>query len=635
MKKYILFILIFSFASFFSQISSVKYYIEFKSQKFKPSVYNQRDNNLILVNKKGNRNFARKYSDPFYNYRSDKLKNTSLIEFSNSVDFQNFIINNSEDISNYEKVESINPIDVLLIDNANPSQNISTLNSNDNFFSSNSYFPNDYYLIQQDIAHTHLDLINAQEAWNYSKGDGITIGVSDTNFRVTHKEFIGKISVLPNDYNTNYDYQDWYYSHGNMVAGLAAANTDNNFGASSIGYNSNLLVTTSMSTGSWSRLKEMSDLGAKVINMSWLSSCSPLSYEQDAINEIYNQGTVLVAAAGNNTTCGNSYSYVYPASYENVISVSGVGHLNDINSGITTNVKDVHYYDYSIQKNNTQNNDAVDIVAPSYDMLGMPYNHCDTCIGMVWSGTSLATPIVSGTVALLFSSNNSLNPLEIESIIKLSSANIEQLTPNAPFKGLLGAGRIDAGKANKIAWQMNSNNGGEIALSNKNFNRWHFELINSPEKIRIFNESFTENSDITFKAKKYILLESNVLLSPGTGKKDYLYINNNNTCYTPIINNIGAKMTNTNNEIFENNNLIDIYPNPVSDLLYIKIPYNLKFKNFRVNIYDMSYRKIISREINKNDSNINIDISKMNSGNYFIEVLNNNKKIHFQKILKK
>lgn len=46
------------------------------------------------------------------------------------------------------------------------------------------------------------------------------------------------------------------------------------------------------------------------------------------------------------------------------------GHLNDINSGITTNVKDVHYYDYSIQKNNTQNNDAVDIVAPSYDMLG-------------------------------------------------------------------------------------------------------------------------------------------------------------------------------------------------------------------------------------------------------------------------
>ena len=49
----------------------------------------------------------------------------------------------------------------------------------------------------------------------------------------------------------------------------------------------------------------------------------------------------------------------------------------------------------------------------------------------------------------------------------------------------------------------------------------------------------------------------------------------------------------------------------------------------------MSYRKIISREINKNDSNINIDISKMNSGNYFIEVLNNNKKIHFQKILKK
>lgn len=45
---YLIYIDIF-FCLFFSQISSVKYYIEFKSQKFKPSVYNQRDNNLILV----------------------------------------------------------------------------------------------------------------------------------------------------------------------------------------------------------------------------------------------------------------------------------------------------------------------------------------------------------------------------------------------------------------------------------------------------------------------------------------------------------------------------------------------------------------------------------------------------------
>ncbi|MFP3835991.1 hypothetical protein, partial [Chryseobacterium sp. SIMBA_028] len=85
------------------------------------------------------------------------------------------------------------------------------------------------------------------------------------------------------------------------------------------------------------------------------------------------------------------------------------------------------------------------------------------------------SPIVSGALSLLFSSNTCLSPIEAETILKLTAANIDQIPQNQIFTGLLGAGRLDAGKANKMAWQMNSSNGGEVLIENKKFNRWNFE----------------------------------------------------------------------------------------------------------------------------------------------------------------
>ena len=57
------------------------------------------------------------------------------------------------------------------------------------------YAPNDYSLVTtNDYA---LNLINAQAAWDITKGDtSIYIGISDSNYDLTHEELVGKY-VLP------------------------------------------------------------------------------------------------------------------------------------------------------------------------------------------------------------------------------------------------------------------------------------------------------------------------------------------------------------------------------------------------------------------------------------------------------
>ncbi|WP_312766449.1 S8 family serine peptidase [Epilithonimonas sp.] len=581
----------------FSQSVKYTYYVEFTNSNNKPAITKiGKTTKSIAYN--DNQYEVIQYEEAFSNFTTESLRNTSLIEFKTLNDFNNFVFNNRNNIVKYEKIETIdNPI--LLEKSYNKFKKGNKKNLS---FKKFSYTPNDYYLFPADSAHSYLDLINAKEAWDYSKGDNVIVGVADTGFRLTHQEFSGKMSGLPGQTVTNTD------DHGNVVAGLAGAKTDNNFGNSSIGFNNQLLVTTNWS---WNSLKQLSDNGARAINMSWLNSCSFIQTDQNAINEIYANGTVLVAAAGN-SSCGSSYAKVFPASYDNVIAVSGVGHYREIGGPITTNVKDVHYGNYAILENRLQNNEDVDIVAPAFDMDGLPYSGCDTCLYKAWVGTSLASPLVAGAVSLLFSSNGCLSPLEIETILKLTSANIDQLAPNQIFAGLLGAGRLDAGKANKMAWQMNPANGGEILIENKNFTRWNFELLNSAEYIKIHNESFTGTSNVNFKAKKGITLATNTLLQPGTGKNHYLYVENIDTCSdfnksNNLENKAERKVTNI--QLPKSN--IKLYPNPSKDYINIQTEGEIH----RIDIYDLS-GKILKTSY----SNSKVNIENLPKGNYLVKI---------------
>lgn len=289
------------------------------------------------------------------------------------------------------------------------------------------YTPNDYALVTtNDYA---LNLINAQTAWDITKGDStIFIGISDSNYDLTHEELVGKY-ILPStavNYNTN-------IAHGTAVAITAAGKTDNGIGKSSIGFNSRLQLRKM----GYNELLNATYSGIKVVNASWNSGCTYSAYVQDIIDEIYDNGTFIVAAAGNGGTCGGASNYVYPASCNHVFSVSSVGPTNN------------HESTPGNSSTTFQHNDSVDLCAPGYNvMLSIANGNY-----LTGNGSSFSAPYVSGTIALMLAVNPCLTQAQIEQILKTTAFPLDSLNPN--YSGLLGAGRLDAGAAVQMADSLN------------------------------------------------------------------------------------------------------------------------------------------------------------------------------------
>lgn len=289
--------------------------------------------------------------------------------------------------------------------------------------------PDDYTTsFQVDYA---LDLINAEGAWEYSIGDESTIiGISDANYFETHEELEGKIDYLdPQNGSGN-------YYHGTAVAITAAGHTNNGVGKSAIGYNCKL----NLSANDYNKVLQMSHDGIRVINLSWASGCTPNTYVQSIIDEVYENGTILVAAAGNGSTCGGPTNPVFPAACDHVISVTSIGE-NDNHERVNGDPNSSH-----------QHHSTVDICAPGYDIaLSMApgnYQH--------GSGTSFAAPLVSGTIGLMLSLKSCLTYEEIVEILRLSSDDIYTLNPS--YVGLLGSGRLNAERALQLT-EMNQCDG--------------------------------------------------------------------------------------------------------------------------------------------------------------------------------
>lgn len=285
------------------------------------------------------------------------------------------------------------------------------------------YTPDDYNIalsINNDTIDQYaLDLINAQAAWDLSHGsDSVVIAISDQNYYQHHVELEGKIAYYD---STNLATE----THGTAVAILTAGNTNNGIGLSSIGFESKLALYQM----TFNEILVASYAGADVINISWTSGCYYTQTQQDVINEAYNNGSFIIAAAGNGTTCDVADSLVYPASYTNVFSVTSVGPTNN------------HERFIGDPSSTHQHNLAVDVSAPGYDVTISPSSN--------WylnsSGTSWAAAYVTGTVGLMLSLNKCISNTDIELILKNSSQNIDSLNPL--YAGKIGQGRLDAHEA--------------------------------------------------------------------------------------------------------------------------------------------------------------------------------------------
>jgi subtilisin family serine protease len=363
--------------------------------------------------------------------------------------------------------------------------------------------PNDLYLL--DNVHGQnwqLSLINAEGAWDITTGSpNIPIAIIEVsnagnpsrinNYDLNHNDLQANIIYFNDNVQTQ-------HNHGTFVAGCASAVTNNNFGISSIGYNSSLMLYRGTNPNNWI---DAANRGARVISCSYIS-CSFSDATNNIINTLTNMGVIFVAGAGNGiypmshpetpganrASCGlNGNGYGYPASYQNVISVTSIGQDNR------------HWDDTDGSGSRHTHNDSVDICAPGYRVLStLPNNNWGRS-----SGTSFSTPITAGLIALMLSINPCLNTDEIKSIFNSTSATINDQNN---YAGLLGAGRINAFEAVKRAGTRN--------ISFASFNG--FQTESAGYALNIAYANIANNSHILLTARKEVKIATNFSMPLGS-----------------------------------------------------------------------------------------------------------------------
>ena len=325
------------------------------------------------------------------------------------------------------------------------------------------YTPNDSLFSEQ----YHLDLIEAEKAWDITQGsENVVIAIVDNGVDWRHPDLVDNIwqnlgedadgdghtiefngsywDLDPGDLNgiddddfdgdpTTFidDLVGWDVSnddngpihsnyHGTHVAGNASATTNNGIGVSSAGFNCKILPVKASSDGQeyidygFAGVKYAIDAGADIINMSW-GGGGFSSFGFDIINYANEKGVVLVASAGNY----NDNARFYPAAYPHVISVAA-----------TTN--------YDDKANFSNYGHWIDVSAPGVSILSLDGDGTYRTS----SGTSFSSPIVAGVAGLVKSQHMDWSADQISEQIRTSSDDIEPA--DLDYTPELGYGRVNA-----------------------------------------------------------------------------------------------------------------------------------------------------------------------------------------------
>ena len=265
-------------------------------------------------------------------------------------------------------------------------------------------FPNDPMFGRQ-YAHR---MANSQAGWQITRGDRrIILGIVDSGVDITHPDLKAKIVDTFNGADNNKDVKD-FVGHGTHVAGIASAMTNNGLGVAGVAPECGILAvkvssgsSTSPSTaGIANGIIYAAEHGADVINLS-LGSSRQSQAITDAVLYALSKNVVVVAATGNDG--GRIKSY--PAAVPGVIAVGST--------------------DSSDQRSRFSNyGDWVSVTAPGSDILStFPFNTNligKTEYGSI-SGTSMATPFVTGLAGLVRSKYPNMPQAMVKRVIEVSA----------------------------------------------------------------------------------------------------------------------------------------------------------------------------------------------------------------------
>lgn len=264
--------------------------------------------------------------------------------------------------------------------------------------------------------------IHAPQGWDIqSTASDIVVAVIDTGVRYTHEDLAANMWINPGESGTDLlgldkstngrdDDGDGFtddihginailgtgiplddHGHGTHVSGIVGGVGNNSLGVVGVAWRVQIMACKfldSSGTGTISDAITCIDYarkkGAKIINASWGSYTFASAALRDAIDRTRQAGMIFVAATGNNGN-DNDTNPLFPASYDldNIIAVAATTRNDELaffsNFGATT----------------------VDLGAPGYNIFSC-WNGSDSDYRYL-DGTSMATPHVVGTCALLWS----------------------------------------------------------------------------------------------------------------------------------------------------------------------------------------------------------------------------------------
>ncbi len=330
--------------------------------------------------------------------------------------------------------------------------------------------PNDPWYSRQP----QLPLIGAPTAWDATTGStNVVVAVLDTGVDIDHPDLASHIwknsdetasNGVDDDHNGYIDDRNgwnfvnnnsdpnpafdagWTESgihHGTAIAGVIGAVGNNATGITGVAWNVTIMpvrVLDSAGVGTTAAVYQGINYavanGADIINLSFVGDTAD-SLLTKAINNAAAAGVLVVAAAGNEHI-DLDVDPQYPVCNDHVIGVAG-----------TTQSDAILTYTSGgrITGGSNYGTNCIDISAPATNYYSTAVY--DPSQGLTdyylggWSGTSLASPAVAGSAALLLSYDTSLTMAQTEARLEQGTVDIDSL--NSAYAGQMGAGRLDIG----------------------------------------------------------------------------------------------------------------------------------------------------------------------------------------------
>ncbi|MGE5590396.1 MAG: S8 family serine peptidase [Bacillota bacterium] len=280
----------------------------------------------------------------------------------------------------------------------------------------------------------------------YSKND-IVIAVVDTGIDPAHQDLAGKV-IGWKDYVSSKTsaYDD--HGHGTHVSSIAAGT-----GAASGGTYAGVApgaalvgvkvlnkqgsgTTTQIVNGVNWVVQNKATYNIRIMSMSLGSSGSSNGTDSisTAVNNAVTNGIDAVVAAGNSGP--NRFTIGSPAAAANAVTVGAMA---------DTGEKGFSLASFSSRGPTADGRIKPDIAAPGVNIMAAKAGTTNQYVS--YSGTSMATPFVSGTVALMLAANPGLSPAQVKSLLMSTALDWGPAGTDIDY----GAGRLQAYEAVKQA----------------------------------------------------------------------------------------------------------------------------------------------------------------------------------------